>query len=54
MLPGDPLFTMRSEGWSEIKSWLLSFSHYAEVLETEKMRAEIRDDLTALLTRYQD
>ena len=40
---------LRAGGFYEIKSWVLSFGAAAEVLEPEKLRAAVREEMRAAL-----
>jgi predicted DNA-binding transcriptional regulator YafY len=49
---GDLILRLRAGGWDEMKAWLFSYSHRAEVLEPKKMRKEIKAELGRLMERY--
>ena len=43
---------MRVRGWTEVKSWLLSFGGQAEVLEPEELRAQMAKEARAMAAMY--
>jgi predicted DNA-binding transcriptional regulator YafY len=43
---------METSGWWDVKKWILSFGKAAVVLEPEKLKTEIKNDLTAALQGY--
>ena len=46
---GRVVVRLRAGGFYEIKSWVLSFGATAEVLEPEKLRAAVREEMRAAL-----
>ena len=49
---GSITVTFTIAGTSEIKYWILSYGHRAEVLEPATLRDEIKEDLSLALKRY--
>lgn len=49
---GSITATFTIAGMSEIKYWILSYGHHAEVLEPAALRDEIKHDLSLALKRY--
>ncbi|MDX1778465.1 MAG: WYL domain-containing protein [Thermodesulfobacteriota bacterium] len=39
-------------GTNEIKYWVLSYGHHAEIKEPQSLRDEVKQDLTRTLKRY--
>ena len=50
---GDILFEMRASDREEIKNWIFSYHHWAEVLEPKALRDEILRELKQCLAAYQ-
>lgn len=50
---GSIILEMSTSGWFEVKRWILSFGARAELLEPEKMRDEIRQELCESVSQYQ-
>ncbi len=42
---GTVILEMKTSGWFEVKKWILSFGSRVEVLEPQKMREEVRQEL---------
>ena len=49
---GDVVITIRAGGWDDMKSWVLSYGHRAEVLKPEALRTEIGVDLKKMHSTY--
>jgi predicted DNA-binding transcriptional regulator YafY len=49
---GSITVTFTIAGTNEIKYWIMSYGHRAEVLEPTALRDEIKDDLLLALKRY--
>jgi len=49
---GTVILEMKTSGWFEVKKWILSFGSQVEVLEPQKMREEIRQELTEAAKTY--
>jgi predicted DNA-binding transcriptional regulator YafY len=51
---GSVILEMKTSGWFEVKKWILSFGRCVEVLEPQKMREEIRQELLDASVRYRE
>ena len=49
---GDTVMTIKAGGWDEMKGWVLTYSHRAEVIKPEAMREEITKEVEQILNRY--
>jgi predicted DNA-binding transcriptional regulator YafY len=49
---GSLILHIRAGGWGEMKSWVMSFSQFAEVLKPQRMREEIKKELEQTLEKY--
>lgn len=49
---GSIIMEMCTSGWFEVKRWVLSFGSQAEVLEPNKMRDEVRNELMDAFGQY--
>lgn len=49
---GTLLFTVEVEGTWEIKKWVYGFGKYAEVMEPESLRQEVKEEIGVMLGRY--
>jgi proteasome accessory factor B len=50
---GSLIFEVTLTTLEEIKSWILSFGRYAEVLQPKRLREEMRDELSAMELVYE-
>jgi predicted DNA-binding transcriptional regulator YafY len=51
---GSVLLTMEVGGLTEVMSWVLGFGRQAEVLEPERLRAAVAEEVTAVAGRYEE
>ena len=51
---GTLIYTVTVEGTWEIKKWVLGWGKHAEVMEPEKLREEIKDDIAKMKELYAD
>lgn len=51
---GSIILSMNTSGWWDVKKWVLSYGAEAEVLEPEKLRKEIIEELKAATENYKE
>jgi predicted DNA-binding transcriptional regulator YafY len=49
---GSIILEMKTSGWWDVKRWVLGYGKDAVVLEPEKLRGEIREELKSQVKRY--
>ncbi len=49
---GSIILELNTSGWFDVKKWVLSFGGKAEVIEPDKLRAEILAELSDAVNRY--
>jgi predicted DNA-binding transcriptional regulator YafY len=49
---GSIILELKTSGWLDVKRWILSFGAKAEVIEPEKLRAELIEELSKTLHHY--